>query len=244
MTKIPREFVDQKDIVQDIAMVQGYSFWREHMIEQMCSCFAFPTAWFWNRSWKRKRVKLLGHILRRPRSHPQYQVTVDTRTGNTKDLVKWGNEEVNDVLSLTRTETGKQLSRNRPTHRPDVFEVMHKHTKVVSSWFLACSPCFLVWPFAELCYVPGSFSDLVHAVQSVARGKCQKESQAYSGLGQGQMKADIASVVSLLTQQPRALQKHARLLVTMQKRILGQRPAVGTRYVAPCWILKRVMSKD
>ena len=43
------------------------------------------------------------------------------------------------------------------------------------------------------------------------------------------MKADIASVVSLLTQQPRALQKHARLLVTMQKRIVGQRPAVGTR---------------
>ena len=43
------------------------------------------------------------------------------------------------------------------------------------------------------------------------------------------MKADIASVVSLLTQQPRALQKHARLLVTMQKGIVGQRPAVGTR---------------
>ena len=42
------------------------------------------------------------------------------------------------------------------------------------------------------------------------------------------MKADIASVVSLLTKQPRALQKHARLLVTIQKRILGQRPAVGT----------------
>ena len=32
------------------------------------------------------------------------------------------------------------------------------------------------------------------------------ESQAYCSLGQGQMKADIASVVSLLTQQPRALQ--------------------------------------
>ena len=47
-------------------MVQGYTFWREHMIEQMCSCFAFPTAWFWSRSWKRKCVKLLGHILRRP----------------------------------------------------------------------------------------------------------------------------------------------------------------------------------
>ena len=66
------------------------------------------------------------------------------------------------------------------------------------------------------------------AVQSVARGKCQKELQAYGRLGQGQMKADIASVVSLLMQQPRALQKHARLLVRMQKRILGQSPAVGT----------------
>ena len=51
----------------------------------------------------------------------------------------------------------------------------------------------------------------------------------YSSLGQGQMKADIASVVSLQTQQPRAPQKHARLLVTMQKGIVGQRPAVGTR---------------
>ena len=42
------------------------------------------------------------------------------------------------------------------------------------------------------------------------------------------MKADIASFVGRLTKQPRALQKHARLLVTMQKRIVGQRPAVGT----------------
>ena len=68
----------------------------------------------------------------------------------------------------------------------------------------------------------------MHSVQCVARGKCQKESEAYCSSGQGQMKADVASVVSLLTQQPRALQKHARLLVTMQKRILGQRPAIGT----------------
>ena len=68
----------------------------------------------------------------------------------------------------------------------------------------------------------------MHAVQCVARGNCQKESQAYCSLGQGQMKADISSIVSLLTQQPRALQRHASLLVTMQKRILGQRPAVGT----------------
>ena len=74
MTKIPKESADQKDIVwyyhgscmPKTAMVQSYSSWREHMIERMCSCFAFPTAWFWNRSWKRKCVKLLGHILRRP----------------------------------------------------------------------------------------------------------------------------------------------------------------------------------
>ena len=43
------------------------------------------------------------------------------------------------------------------------------------------------------------------------------------------MKTDIASVVRLLTQQPRVLQKHPRLLVTIRKRILGQSPAVGTR---------------
>ena len=38
---------------QDIAMVQGYSFWREHMIEPMRSWFAFPNARLWNRSWNR-----------------------------------------------------------------------------------------------------------------------------------------------------------------------------------------------
>ena len=68
-TKIPRESADQKDIVwyyHGSLHAQGYSSWREHMIERMCSCFAFPTAWFWNRSWKRKCVKLLGHILQRP----------------------------------------------------------------------------------------------------------------------------------------------------------------------------------
>ena len=43
------------------------------------------------------------------------------------------------------------------------------------------------------------------------------------------MKADIASVVGLLTKQPRALQKHARSSVTMPKRILVRRSAVGTR---------------
>ena len=75
MTKIPKESADQKDIVwyyhgscmpKTLSRVQGYSSWREHMIQRMCSCFAFPTAWFWSRSWKRKCVKLLGSILRRP----------------------------------------------------------------------------------------------------------------------------------------------------------------------------------
>ena len=69
----------------------------------------------------------------------------------------------------------------------------------------------------------------VHALQCLASWKCQKESQAYSSLGHGKMKAEIASIVSLLTQQPRALQTHPRLLVTMRKRILGQSPAVGAR---------------
>ena len=39
-----------------------------------------------------------------------------------------------------------------------------------SSWFLACSSCFPVWPFAELCYVPGSFGDLVRVLRSAWRG--------------------------------------------------------------------------
>ena len=39
-----------------------------------------------------------------------------------------------------------------------------------SSWFLACSSCFPVWPFAELlCYVPDSFSDLVCMLCSALR---------------------------------------------------------------------------
>ena len=98
-----------------------------------------------------------------------------------------------------------------------------------SSWFLACSSCFSVSPFAELLEEGCSFNFCVHAVQCLPSWKCQKESQAYSSLGHGKMKAGIASIVSLLTQQPRALEKHARLLVTMRKRILGQSPAAGTR---------------
>ena len=38
------------------------------------------------------------------------------------------------------------------------------------SWFLACASCFLVWPFAELFYVPGSVSDLVCMLCSALRG--------------------------------------------------------------------------
>ena len=95
-------------------------------------------------------------------------------------------------------------------------------------------PCmFLMLPCKSFCGAAWQGLQLqwfcVHAVQCVAREKRQKESQAYSSLGHGKMKAEIAGVLSLLTQQPRALHKHARLLVTMRKRILGQSPAVGTR---------------
>ena len=92
---------------------------------------------------------------------------------------------------------------------------------------------FLMLPCMAFCWAAWRGLQLqwfcVHAVQCVAREKPQKESQAYCSLGHGQMKADIAGVVSLRTQQPRALQKHPRLLVTIRKRILGQSPAVGTR---------------
>ena len=91
-----------------------------------------------------------------------------------------------------------------------------------SSWFRACSSCFLVWHFAEVLDEGCSFSDFVCLLCSALRGGSVRK------LGQGQTKSDIASVVSLLMQQPRALQKHARLLGTMRKRILGQSPAVGT----------------
>ena len=99
-----------------------------------------------------------------------------------------------------------------------------------SSWFRACSSCFPVWPFAEVLNEGCSFSDFVCMLRSVLRGGSVRKNCKHTvyRLGQGQMKADIASVVSLLMQQPRALQKHARLLVRMQKRILGQSPAVGT----------------
>ena len=39
-----------------------------------------------------------------------------------------------------------------------------------SSWFLACSSCFPVWPFAELLDEGCSFSDLVRMLRSAWRG--------------------------------------------------------------------------
>ena len=39
-----------------------------------------------------------------------------------------------------------------------------------SSWFLACSSCFPVWPFAELLDEGGSFSDFVCMLCSALRG--------------------------------------------------------------------------
>ena len=92
LTKIPRESVDQKEIVwyyhrscmpktlQWSKAIQLF-FWRERMVERMCgNANRFPNAWFWNRSWKRKRVKLWGHMTRRPKSCPQHQVAFATRT--------------------------------------------------------------------------------------------------------------------------------------------------------------------
>ena len=73
-----------------------------------------------------------------------------------------------------------------------------------SSWFLACSSCFLLWPFAEVLNEGCSFSDFVCMLRSVLRGGSARKNCKHTvyRLGQGQMKADIASVVSLLTQQP------------------------------------------
>ena len=94
-----------------------------------------------------------------------------------------------------------------------------------SLWFLACSSCFLVWPFAGLLDEGCSFSDLVCMLCSALRGGIVRKNPKHTvAWDQGQM-----NVVGLLTQQPRPLQKNARLLVTMPKRILGRLSAVGTR---------------
>ena len=73
MTKIPKESADQKGIVWyyhgscmpktlrgSKAILLGGSTWLSKCVRAL----HFP--WFWSRSWKRKCVKLLGHILRRP----------------------------------------------------------------------------------------------------------------------------------------------------------------------------------
>ena len=72
-----------------------------------------------------------------------------------------------------------------------------------SSWFLAaCSSCFPVWPFAELLDEGCSFIDFVCMLCGALRGgSVRKNPKHTSILGHGQMKADIASVVSLLMQQ-------------------------------------------
>ena len=68
----------------------------------------------------------------------------------------------------------------------------------------------------------------MHAVQCVAKGELSERIPSILQLGTGADESRYCQCVSLLTQQPRALQKHARLLVAMQKGIVGQRPAVGT----------------
>ena len=47
---------------------------------------------------------------------------------------------------------------------------MQKASK--SSWFLACSSCFPVWPFAELCYVAASV--ILCACSALRRGIVRK----------------------------------------------------------------------
>ena len=80
LTKIPRESVDQKEIVwyyhrscmpktlQWSKAIELFFLGGTHDWANVWKCFAFPNAWFWNRSWKRKWVKLWGHMTWRPRS--------------------------------------------------------------------------------------------------------------------------------------------------------------------------------
>ena len=80
-----------------------------------------------------------------------------------------------------------------------------------SSASLLMVPCmFLMLPCMPFCGAAWWGLQLqwfgVHAVQCVARGNGQEDFQVYCSLGQGQMNADIASIVSLLLLQPRALQ--------------------------------------
>ena len=99
-----------------------------------------------------------------------------------------------------------------------------------SSWFPSCSSCFRVWPFVELLDEGCSFSDLVCMLCSALGGGIVRKNLEHTvAWDKGRWQQILPALWAFLAQQPRALQKPARLLATMQKRILGQRPAVGTR---------------
>ena len=70
----------------------NYSFggntWLSECVEMLCIS-QFPNAWFWNRSWKRKRVRLWGHMTWRPRS---WADRVRCRTSVSRKC-EWNQEE-------------------------------------------------------------------------------------------------------------------------------------------------------
>ena len=80
-----------------------------------------------------------------------------------------------------------------------------------SSWFLACSPFFLVCPFAELVDEGCSFSDLVCMLCRALRGGSVRKNPKHTvAWDRGRRKQIFVSVVSLLTRQPRAGSTEAR----------------------------------
>ena len=64
-------------------MVQDYSSWREHMIEQMCSCFAFPMVL--KQVLKEKMRETIGTYSTKTYSKLH---SIDIWTGSTKDVWK------------------------------------------------------------------------------------------------------------------------------------------------------------
>ena len=54
-----------------------------------------------------------------------------------------------------------------------------------SSWFLACSSCFSVWPFAELLDKGCSFSDLMCMLRSALRGGIVRKNPKHTGAWDG-----------------------------------------------------------
>ena len=58
-----------------LCLFEGTHDWANVFVVCMSQCLALKQVL------KQKWVKLLGPIVRRPRSHPQHQVTFDTRTG-------------------------------------------------------------------------------------------------------------------------------------------------------------------